>query len=67
MSPIQTVFRRLAEDSGEVACCLLGRVEVLIAFHRKYRERAFPLRIFPAVHEQFEARLRVGALGLAAH
>src|SRR4051794_22493224 len=47
--------RRLAEGSGEVACCLHGRVEVLIAFHRKLRERAFSPRVFAAVHEQFEA------------
>lgn len=46
--------RRLAESAGEVACCLHGRVEVLIAFHRKFRERAFSPRIFAAVHEQFE-------------
>ena len=47
--------RKLAENSGEVACCLHGRVEVLIAFHRKFRERAFSARSFHAVHEQFEA------------
>lgn len=47
--------RRLAEESGEVACCLHGRVEVLIAFHRKFRERTFSPRIFAAVYEQFEA------------
>jgi predicted nucleic acid-binding protein len=46
--------RKLAEESGEVACCMHGRVEVLIAFHRKFRERAFSPRIFAAVHEQFE-------------
>jgi predicted nucleic acid-binding protein len=47
--------RRLAEESGEVACCVHGRVEVLIAFHRKLRERAFSPRVFAAVLEQFEA------------
>jgi predicted nucleic acid-binding protein len=47
--------RRLAEDSGEVACCVHGRVEVLIAFHRKLRERTFSPRVFAAVLEQFEA------------
>jgi predicted nucleic acid-binding protein len=47
--------RRLAEESGEVACCVHGRVEVLIAFHRKFRERAFSPRVFATVLEQFEA------------
>ncbi|MDQ2919527.1 MAG: type II toxin-antitoxin system VapC family toxin [Verrucomicrobiota bacterium] len=47
--------RTLAEDSGEVACCLHGRIEVLIAFHRKLRERAFSAKSFTTVCEQFEA------------
>jgi predicted nucleic acid-binding protein len=47
--------RRLAEESGEVACCVHGRVEVLIAFRRKFRERAFSPRVFATVLEQFEA------------
>lgn len=46
--------RGLAEANGEVACCLHGRVEVLIAFHRKLRERAFSPKVFAAVAEQFE-------------
>ncbi|CAN5535519.1 hypothetical protein BH20VER3_BH20VER3_11640 [soil metagenome] len=52
--------RKLAEEAGEVACCLHGRVEVLIAFHRKFRERAFSPRIFAAVREQFEADCAAG-------
>jgi predicted nucleic acid-binding protein len=47
--------RNLAEASGEVACCLHGRVEVLIAFHRKLREGAFNPKTFAAVADQFEA------------
>lgn len=47
--------RKLAEESGEVASCLHARVEVLIAFQRKFHERAFSPRVFAAVHEQFEA------------
>lgn len=47
--------RDLAEAAGEVACCLHGRVEVLVAFHRKLRERAFSPKVFEAVAEQFEA------------
>lgn len=53
--PDSNRVRRLAEESGEVACCLHGRVEVLVAFHRKFRERTFSPRVFAAVHEQFEA------------
>jgi predicted nucleic acid-binding protein len=52
--------RSLAEETGEVACCLHGRVEVLIAFHRKLRERAFPPKMFSAVCEQFEADCKSG-------
>jgi predicted nucleic acid-binding protein len=52
--------RSLAEETGEVACCLHGRVEVLIAFHRKFRERAFPPKMFAAVCEQFEADCESG-------
>src|SRR5262249_33298154 len=47
--------RQLAEESGEVACCLHGRVEVLIAFHRKFRERSLSPRVFAALRDQFEA------------
>jgi predicted nucleic acid-binding protein len=47
--------RKLAEESGEVACCVHGRVEVIIAFHRKFREHAFTPRVFAAVLGQFES------------
>ena len=56
--PDSNRVRKLAEESGEVACCTHGRVEVLIAFHRKFRERAFSPRIFAAVCDQFEADCR---------
>lgn len=46
--------RALAQEAGEVACCRNGQVEVLIAFHRKLRERAFSPKIFAAVCDQFE-------------
>jgi len=52
--------RSLAETNGEVACCLHGRVEVLVAFHRKFREGAFPSKVFAAVAEQFEADCESG-------
>ncbi len=47
--------RALAEDAGEVACCLHGRIEVVTVFHRKLRERAFPPKSFAALCAQFEA------------
>ena len=53
--PDSTRVRALAEEAGEVACCRHGQVEVLIAFHRKLRERAFSPKIFAAVCDQFEA------------
>jgi predicted nucleic acid-binding protein len=45
--------RRFAQESGEVACCLHGRAEALIAFHRKFREGAFSPKAFAAVTDQF--------------
>jgi predicted nucleic acid-binding protein len=53
--PDSDAVRSLAEADGEVACCLHGRVEVLIAFHRKLREGAFTPKTFTAVSDQFEA------------
>jgi hypothetical protein len=53
--PDSDAVRSLAEADGEVACCVHGRVEVLIAFHRKFREGAFTSRVFAAVSDQFEA------------
>lgn len=47
--------RSLAEANGEVACCLHGRIEVSITFHRKFRERAFSPKVFSVVAEQFDA------------
>ncbi|HSH39972.1 MAG TPA: type II toxin-antitoxin system VapC family toxin [Chthoniobacterales bacterium] len=52
--PDSDAVRSLAEANGEVACCLHGRIEVLIAFHRKLREGAFTAKIFAAVVHQFE-------------
>lgn len=53
--PDSAAVRKLAEDAGEVACCLHGKIEVLTVFHRKLRERAFSLKVFAAVCEQFES------------
>jgi predicted nucleic acid-binding protein len=53
--PDSTRVRALAEGAGEVASCRHGQVEVLIAFHRKLRERAFSPKVFAAVCDQFEA------------
>ncbi len=53
--PDSARVRASAEDAGEVACCLHGRIEVLIAFHRKLRERAFSAKSFATICEQFEA------------
>lgn len=47
--------RIFAEEAGEVACCLHGRAEVMVAFHRKLRERAFSAQAFGAVCDQFES------------
>lgn len=53
--PDSDAVRSLAEADGEVACCVHGRIEVLIAFHRKLREGAFTPKIFATVADQFEA------------
>jgi predicted nucleic acid-binding protein len=53
--PDSNRVRTLAQNAGEVACCRHGQVEVLIAFHRKLRERAFSPKVFAAVCDQFEA------------
>ena len=53
--PDSARVRTLAEGAGEVASCLHGRVEVLIAFHRKLREGALPPKHFAALCEQFAA------------
>ena len=47
--------RSLAENAGEVACCIHGRIEVLTVFHRKLRERAFRPKAFEVLCDQFEA------------
>ena len=53
--PDSSEVRSLAEHSGEVACCIHGRIEVLTVFHRKLRERAFRPKAFEALCDQFEA------------
>lgn len=53
--PDSASVRTRAESAGEVACCLHGRVEVWIAFHRKLRERALAAKDFSTLVEQFEA------------
>lgn len=47
--------RSLAEHTGEVACCIHGKIEVLTVFHRKLRERAFSAKAFEVLSDQFEA------------
>lgn len=58
--PDSARVRALAEEMGEVACCLHGRVEVLVAFHRKMRERALPPKTFTILCAQFEADCTAG-------
>jgi predicted nucleic acid-binding protein len=53
--PDSDAVRAFAEQAGEVACCLHGKIEVLIVFHRKLRERAFSPKAFAALCDQFEA------------
>ena len=53
--PDSSRVRSLAENAGEVACCLHGKIEVLTVFHRKLRERAFGPKAFAALCDQFEA------------
>jgi predicted nucleic acid-binding protein len=53
--PDSSRVRSLAEDAGEVACCVHGKIEVLTVFHRKLRERAFGPKAFAALCDQFEA------------
>ena len=52
--------RGLAEQVGEVACCVHGRVEVLIAFHRKLRERALSPKNVATVCDQFASDCDAG-------
>lgn len=52
--PDSEAVRVLADEAGEVACSLHGKIEVLSVFHRKLRERAFTARMFSIVCEQFE-------------
>ena len=53
--PDSNQVRSLAENAGEVACCVHGKIEVLTVFHRKLRERAFGPKAFATLCEQFEA------------
>lgn len=53
--PDSDAVRALAEEVGEVACCLHGRIEVLTVFHRKLREEAFSRTAFDALCDQFDA------------
>ena len=53
--PDSSRVRSLAENAGEVACCVHGKIEVLTVFHRKLRERAFGPKAFAALCDQFEA------------
>ena len=53
--PDSSRVRSLAENAGEVACCVHGKIEVLTVFHRKLRERAFSPKTFGTLCDQFEA------------
>jgi predicted nucleic acid-binding protein len=53
--PDSSRVRSFAENAGEVACCVHGKIEVLTVFHRKLRERAFSPKAFAALCDQFEA------------
>ena len=51
--PDSDAVRHLAETLGRVHCCALGRVEVAVVFHRKWREGVFTERAFREVSAQF--------------
>jgi len=47
--------------TDRIACCLLGRVETMGAFHRKFREKVINQRILRALIEQFGIDCDAGA------
>jgi predicted nucleic acid-binding protein len=47
--------------TDHVACALHGQAEMVAAFHRKFRERAIPLKSFRALLAQFETDHNAGA------
>ena len=51
--PESAAVRQLAETLGRVHCSALGRLEVAVVFHRKWREGAFTQREFGEVSAQF--------------
>ena len=47
--------------TDEIACCLFGRVEVVAALHRKFREKALSPSEHRVVVEEFEKDCAAGA------
>lgn len=52
---------RALAATEHVACCLLGRVETLAAFHRKHREGVLNRQDMLMLHNQFERECRAEA------
>jgi predicted nucleic acid-binding protein len=60
MEPDSPRVRAWAEGADGLACCAIGRGEVLATFHRHFRERRLTLREFRLLAAQVEADLDGG-------
>ena len=52
--------RRLASARGQVACCEFGRLELVSALHRKFREHSIQEAAFSVIHRQLVIDERQG-------
>ena len=53
--PGYKIVRAHAEQVGRIACCEVGKVELMSVFHRHWRERRLDVTAFNVVVEQFRA------------
>lgn len=60
MEPDSLRVRAWAENADGLACCTIGRSEVLATFHRYVRERRLVLREFRLLAAQVEVDLDAG-------
>ena len=58
--PESDAVRARAITEGEVGCCVLGKVEVVSVFHRKWREKARTRAECQTLLAQFEADCAAG-------
>jgi len=52
--------RRLAYERGQVACCDFGRLELVSALHRKFREHSIQEAAYSVIHRQLAVDERQG-------